>query len=67
MRHLLHLSNHGSIGVKTAGEHKPGTEILDKREEITRVSNESVSYLISKLVPSGKKMKKIAIIVDSKD
>jgi hypothetical protein len=61
------LSNHGSIAAKTVGERKPGTEIVDQREEIICVSNDSVSYLTSRSVPSGKKMKKVATIADSKD
>ena len=65
MRHLLHLSE--STATETVEERKPEIVILDEREELVRLSENSVSYLTSKPIPSGKKLKKVVITVVSKD
>jgi hypothetical protein len=67
VRHLLHLSKHGSITAEPVEDNGLGVEIVDQREEIIRVSNNSVSYLTSKPIPKGKKLKKVVITVVSKD
>lgn len=67
MRHLLHLSDPGSTTVAGGEERKSETEIVEKREESVQVSEGSVSYLTSKPIPNGKKLRKVVITVVSKD
>ena len=67
VRHLFHLPEHGSAVAEAIGKHGPKTEIIDQREENVQISDGSVSYLTSKPIPSGKRLKKVVITVDSKD
>jgi len=66
VRHLLHLPEHGPATVKTAEGPKSET-IIDQREEVLRVSNDSVPYLVSQPIPAGKSLKKVVVTVISKD
>ena len=66
VRHLLHLPEHGPATVETIGTPKSET-IIDQREEVLRVSNDSVPYLVSRPIPAGKALKKVVITVISKD
>ena len=66
VRHLLHLPEHGPVTVGTVEGPKSET-IIDQREEILRVSNDSVPYLVSRPIPAGKALKKVVITVISKD
>ncbi|KAF9643599.1 kinase-like protein [Thelephora ganbajun] len=63
VRHLLHLSKPGSTVAETVEE----TVIVDQREETVHISDGSISYLTSKPIPSGKKLKEVVITVVSKD
>lgn len=66
VHHLLHLPEHGTVTVQTV--EGPNSEtMIDKCEEILHVSGDSVPYLVSQLIPSGKALKKVMIAVISKD
>lgn len=67
VRHLLHLEKPELTTVEAVEEPKPEVEVVDQREETVQISNGSVSYLTSKPIPSGQKLKKVVITVDSKD
>jgi len=41
--------------------------LVDQREETIHVSDDSVSYLTSKPIPRGKKLRKVVITIVSKD
>jgi len=66
VRHLLHLPEHGPATVGTVEGSKSET-IIDQREEVLRVSNDSIPYLVSQPIPAGKMLKKVVITVISKD
>ena len=66
MRHLLHLPDHAPATVEVVEGHKSET-IIDQHEEVVRVSNDSVPYLVSRPIPAGKTLKKVVITVISKD
>ena len=66
VRHLLHLPDHAPATVETIEKPKPET-LIDQREEIVYVSNDSVPYLLSRPIPTGKSLKKVVITVISKD
>ena len=66
VRHLLHLPDHAPVTVETIEKAKPET-LIDQREEIVYVSNDSVPYLLSRPIPAGKSLKKVVITVVSKD
>lgn len=67
VRHLLHLEKPGTTTTELVGKRKLETEIFDQREEIVHISEGSVSYLTSKPIPGGKKLKKAVVTVVSKD
>jgi len=60
------LPERGPATVGTAEGPKPET-IIDQREEVLRVSEDSIPYLISRPIPVGKTLKKVVITVISKD
>ena len=67
MHHLLYLSGLESAPAGAVGERKPEMVLIDRREETVNVSHGSVSYLTSKPIPSGTKLRKVVITVVSKD
>ena len=66
MRQLLRLPEGAPALVDTVEEHKSET-IIDQREEVLRISNERIPYLVSRPIPAGKTLKKVVITVISKD
>ena len=50
-----------------AGEPTPGTEIIDRRENMVIVRGECVPYIVSRPIPEGKTLRKVIITVVSKD
>jgi hypothetical protein len=66
-RLMAHLPQPGLAMAEVVGKHGVKTEIVDRREEKVQVSDGSVSYLTSKPIPSGKKLKEVVISVVSKD
>jgi hypothetical protein len=53
--------------LEAVGKRKLEREIIEQREENVQVSDGSVSYLTSKPIPGGKKLKKVVITIVSKD
>ena len=45
----------------------PGIEVVDQREEVVRVHNGKVPYLVSRPIPEGKILRKVIITIISKD
>lgn len=67
VRHLLHLSKSEVVATEPVRKPESEIEIVDQREENVDISDGSVSYLSSKPIPNGKKLKKVVITVDAKD
>ena len=62
VRDFIHLPKHASIAEKP----EPGTEIVDKREEVVIVHDDHVPYVVSRPIPEGKTLKKVVITVVSR-
>ena len=68
MRHLLQLSKHESTAEEAAEKRDLEVVIVDQRQETVQVPcDSSTSYLTSRPIPGGKKLKKVVITVVSKD
>jgi len=67
VHYLLQLSGHGSVMAGAVEKRKPETVLVDQHEETIHVSDGSVSYLISKPIPPGKKLREVVVTIVSKD
>ena len=60
--HSLHSSKHIFFTAETVVECRPETVIINTCGETDRISDNNVSYLNSKLIPSGKMLRKVTIV-----
>ena len=66
VRRLLRLPKRRLITVRDIVGRKPGA-VTEEREEVLRVSNDCVPYIVSQPIPPGKTLRNVVIAIVSKD